>query len=92
LWYDDRDIAFLREDAADLAKIRSLDAQALRTLVDGGFNPDAAVQYVQTNDLNRLLGSHSGLLPVQLQPPGSGENAAASVNGNGRTREAITAR
>lgn len=81
LWFDDRDVAFLREDASDLAKIRSLDAQALRTLVDGGFNADAAVDYVQTNDLNRLLGSHSGLLPVQLRPPGSGEDA------NGASRD-----
>jgi phage portal protein BeeE len=89
LWYDDRDIAFLREDATDLAEIRVKDAQALRTLVDGGFDADAAVQYVQTNDLNRLLGSHSGLLPVQLRPPGSGEDGQPSPNGNGRPRELV---
>jgi phage portal protein BeeE len=92
LWYDDRDIAFLREDAADLAKIRSLDAQALRTLADGGWEADAAVEFVQTNDLNRLRGRHSGLLPVQQRPPGSGEDGVGSANGNGRIREAITAR
>jgi phage portal protein BeeE len=94
LWYDDRDIAFLREDATDLAKIRSLDAQTLRTLVDGGFGADAAVEFVQTNDLNRLRGSHSGLLPVQLRPPGSGEDGQASGNGQAseETRRALAGR
>jgi phage portal protein BeeE len=88
LWFDDRDIAFLREDASDLAKIRAMDAQALRTLTDGGFDPDAAVRFVQTNDLNQLLGSHSGLLPVQMRPPGSGEESP-TANGNGQPRELV---
>jgi phage portal protein BeeE len=81
LWYDDRDIAFLHDDATDLAKIRFTDAQTLRQLVDGGYNPDSAVEFVTTNDLNRLRGSHSGLLPVQLQPPGSGEPNGTPLNG-----------
>jgi phage portal protein BeeE len=81
LWYDDRDIAFLHEDATDLADIRFKDAQTLRQLVDGGYDPDASVDFVATNDLNRLRGSHSGLLPVQLQPPGSGDRPGASMNG-----------
>jgi hypothetical protein len=82
LWYDDRDIAFLREDGTDLAQIRTSNAAALRSLVDGGFEPDAAVEYIQTNDLNRLKGRHTGLLPVQLQPPGSGERPGAATNGS----------
>jgi phage portal protein BeeE len=82
LWFDARDIPFLREDAADLAEIRGRDAQTIRTLVDGGFEPDAAVAFVTTNDPSRLSGRHSGLLPVQLQPPGSGEDLnAPSQNG-----------
>jgi phage portal protein BeeE len=82
LWYDDRDIAFLREDGTDLATIRTSNAAALRSLVDGGFDPDAAVEYVQTNDLNRLKGKHSGLVPVQLRPPGVEEDRpGASSNG-----------
>jgi phage portal protein BeeE len=87
LWYDDRNIPFLQENADDRADIRVKNAQALRTLVDGGFGADAAVDYVLTNDLNRLRGSHTGLLPVQLQPPGSGEDRAATANGNGQVRE-----
>jgi phage portal protein BeeE len=82
LWYDDRDIAFLREDGTDLAQIRTSNAAALRSLVDGGFQPDAAVEYIQTNDLNRLKGRHTGLLPVQLQTPGSGSRPGASSNGS----------
>lgn len=81
LWYDDRDIAFLHDDATDQSKIRFNDAQTLRQLVDGGFGADAAVEYVATNDLNRLKGSHSGLMPVQLRPPGSGETLNGQENG-----------
>jgi phage portal protein BeeE len=84
LWYDDRNIPFLQENADDRAAIRERNAMALRQLVDGGFDPDAAVAYLQTNDLSRLTGQHTGLLPVQLQPPGSGEDRAAAANGNGR--------
>lgn len=91
LWYDDRDIAFLHEDATDLADIRFKDAQTLRQLVDGGYNPDAAVDFVATNDLNSLRGSHSGLLPVQLQPPGS-DRPGASLNGTSNGLQGIPAR
>jgi phage portal protein BeeE len=90
LWFDDRNIPFLQENADDRAAIRERNAAALRQLVDGGFNPDAAVAYLQTNDLSRLLGQHTGLLPVQLQPPGSGEQPAAS--GNGEARRALAGR
>lgn len=91
LWYDDRDIAFLHEDATDLAEIRFKDAQTLRQLVDGGYNPDAAVDFVATNDLNSLRGSHSGLLPVQLQPPGT-DRPGASLNGRSNGSQALPAR
>lgn len=84
LWYDDRDIAFLHADATDLADIRAKDAQTLRTLVDGGYDPDAAVDFVATNDLNALKGSHSGLLPVQLQPPNSSIPTDRPGASNGR--------
>lgn len=93
LWYDSRDIPFLREDAKDDADIRALDAQALRTLIDGGWKPDAAIEFIRTGDIGRLTGQHSGLVPVQLQPPsttppGSGDGAPdesrALVNGAGR--------
>lgn len=72
LWYDDRDVAFLREDAKDQAEIQQTQAQAIRTLLDAGYEPDAAVEYVQTGDLSRLTGNHSGLYSVQLLAPNQG--------------------
>jgi phage portal protein BeeE len=68
LWYDDRDIPFLREDARDDADIRNKDAQTLRELVDAGWEPDAAVGYIRAGgDLSVLVGHHSGRFSVQLQ-------------------------
>lgn len=71
LWYDDRDIPFLHEDAKDAAEIQAARAQTMRTLIDGGFQPDAVVNAVMSDDLLRLKGKHTGLLPVQLQAPNS---------------------
>ena len=93
LWFDDRDIPFLREDGTDLAAIRAQNAAALRSLIDGGYEPDAAVEYVQTNDLNRLKGHHTGLLSVQLTPPNQASpRPGASTNGslNGSAQDALT--
>lgn len=68
---DPRGIPFLREDATDDANIRSLNAQALRQLTDAGWDPDAAVGYINSNDISLLKGKHSGLHSVQLLPPGA---------------------
>ncbi|HON76518.1 MAG TPA: hypothetical protein PLQ23_15365, partial [Dermatophilaceae bacterium] len=72
LWYDTTDVAFLHEDAKDAAEVVSTQATAIRTLTDGGYDPDAVVTAVTGGDLSTLLSQHSGLVPVQLQPPGSG--------------------
>lgn len=72
LWYDDSRISFLYDDATDLAEIRSKNAVALRQLLDAGYEPDAAAEYLRTDDLGRLIGRHTGLFSVQLQPPGTG--------------------
>ena len=71
LWVDGRDIPFLHEDAKDDAVIRAGDATTVRNLVDAGFAPDAAIEFVRTGDLSVLKGTHSGLFSVQLQKPGS---------------------
>lgn len=73
LWYDDRDIAFLREDRTDAAVIASTQATAIRTLLDAGFKPDAAVAAVLSGDMADLKGNHTGLFSVQLMPPVEGE-------------------
>lgn len=68
LWYDDRDIPFLREDLGDEAEIRAKDAATIKVLIDAGYLPDAAVDFVRTSNLGVLLGQHSGRVSVQLNP------------------------
>jgi phage portal protein BeeE len=102
LWYDERDIPFLREDARDAADIRQLDVAASRSLIEVGFKPDAVLDYMLSGDLNRLRGNHSGMFSVQLRPPDSATDAnandtntndvAALMNGNGNGQQAIPAR
>jgi phage portal protein BeeE len=65
LWYDDRDIPFLRDDAKQEADIRKVQAETIAKLVHDGFTPESAVDAVITGDFKRL--EHSGLLSVQLQ-------------------------
>jgi hypothetical protein len=82
LWFDSR-VPFMREDAEDLAGIQQKQAQTIVALVKDGFTPESAVAAVMKNDFNLLV--HSGLLSVQLQPPGAGFTAPApSLNGNGK--------
>jgi hypothetical protein len=67
LWYDARDVAFLREDAKDEADIASVDATTVVGLVNGGFTPESAKSAVLARNMDLLV--HSGLISVQLQPP-----------------------
>jgi hypothetical protein len=69
LWYDDRDIQALAEDKKDLAEVRQLESQQLRTLTDGGWTHDSVIEAVTSGDWTLL--KHSGLFSVQLQPPGT---------------------
>jgi phage portal protein BeeE len=70
LWIDDRDIPYLRDDALDIAEIMAKKATILQILTNSGWKPDAAVKAVMAMDERELLGAHSGLFSVQLQPPG----------------------
>jgi hypothetical protein len=99
LWYDDREIAFCREDAKDLAEVQVKRATALRSLLDAGYEPDAAVEYLNTDDLSALIGKHSGLFSVQLQPPGTKppdttptDSALPALNGRTNGHQAALAR
>lgn len=67
LWYDARDIPFLKEDQKDAAEIQTLEASTIKTLVDGGFTPESVVAAVVAGDFQQL--QHTGLYSVQLQPP-----------------------
>jgi phage portal protein BeeE len=69
LWYDDRDIPFLREDMGDEANIMATRAAAIRQLLDAGFTWESAVAAVDGGDVSVL--KHSGLYSVQLQPAGT---------------------
>lgn len=71
LWVDDRDVPFLREDAKDVADVRTTDAATITSLIREGFEPDAAIEFVRSGDLSSLVGRHTGLVSVQLQEPGT---------------------
>lgn len=67
LWYDDRDIGFLQQDAKDAAEIDAALAQAIRTLTDGGFDGASAVATIAPQWSGTL--NHTGLPSVQVQAP-----------------------
>lgn len=79
LWYDSRDVDFLREDEKDAADIRFKDSQTVRNLTDAGYEPDAAVEFIDTGDAKSLHGRHTGLYSVQLQRPGTAAPIQAEV-------------
>jgi hypothetical protein len=69
LWYDARDVPFLREDRMDVANIQQSQASAINTLITAGFKPETAVKAVTGEDWTLL--QHTGLVSVQLLPPGA---------------------
>jgi phage portal protein BeeE len=73
LWYDARDVPFLREDSKDAAEIAKTQATTIRTLVDAGYTPESVSKAVLSGDYGLL--EHSGLYSVQLQPAGSRQAA-----------------
>jgi phage portal protein BeeE len=87
LWFDTGAVPFLREDAKDAAEIQGQEAQTIAALVKEGFTAESVVDAVRNRDWRRL--QHSGLLSVQLQPPGVGEPVG---NGNGRSPAALLPR
>lgn len=72
LWFDTRHVPFLREDAKDAAEIMQSAISTIRQGVESGFDPDRVVQAVMNDDLRQLMGAHSGLTSVQLQPAADG--------------------
>ncbi len=68
LWYETRDVAFLREDVKDIAEIQSKQAQTIRTLSDAGYVHQSIIDALVNEDWTLL--KHSGLYSVQLIPPG----------------------
>jgi hypothetical protein len=67
LWFDDRDIAYLREDISDLAEIQAQEASTITKLIQDGYTPESIIEAVKKKDWALL--KHTGLFSVQLQPP-----------------------
>lgn len=81
LWFDESQIAFLREDAADRAQVQFVKAQTIRQYVEAGFTADSAVQAAATEDETLLV--HTGMTSVQLVPPNP-EQPSVNGQGNGK--------
>lgn len=69
LWMDGTDMPILREDAKAEADIAQVDANTINTLITAGFTAKSVVAAVAAKDMTQL--EHSGLVSVQLQPPGT---------------------
>lgn len=69
LWYDEQEISFLQEDRKDAADIGLIKAQTIAAYVREGFTADSAKAAVAAEDESLLV--HTGLVSVQLQPPGT---------------------
>lgn len=67
LWYDVRDVEFLRRAKTEQAEIIATRARVLTRLVQDGFTVKSSVRFIETDDWGVL--EHTGLLSVQLQPP-----------------------
>lgn len=78
LWFSTRGIPFLRMDAKDAAEVQAAEAATITGLVKEGFTAESAVAAVQNSDWSRLV--HTGLVSVQLHPPGQNP---PPPNGNG---------
>ena len=78
LWYDERDISFLQEDAKDIAEVQQMKAGAALSFTNAGWKPDAIIDYLANDDIRVMDGQHSGLFTVQLQEPGAGNSGGTS--------------
>jgi hypothetical protein len=80
LWFDTADIPLLREDAKDAAEIEQIKATTITGYVKEGFSPESAIAAVNAQDVSLL--KHTGLVSVQLQPPGSTLPGTGGQGGN----------
>jgi hypothetical protein len=69
LWYPEKEISFLQEDRKDAADIAFTKAQTITAYVREGFTAESAAAAVEAEDTSLLV--HTGLVSVQLQPPGT---------------------
>lgn len=76
LWYDDRDIPFLREDRQVVAEIQATQASTIGQLITAGYKPDQIIDALVNEDWSLLKKQHTGLYSVQLQEPVTAEAMA----------------
>ena len=69
LWPDTSDMPILRDDSKAAAEILQLKQTTIVGFVNAGFEPQSAIQAVETGDYSLLR--HTNLLSVQLQAPGA---------------------
>jgi phage portal protein BeeE len=69
LWYDSRDVPLLREDQKDASEIQGRQASTINALIMAGFTPESSVAATSAEDWDLL--DHTGLVSVQLLPPGT---------------------
>jgi hypothetical protein len=74
LWFDVADMPILREDAKDAADIEQVKQLTITGYVKEGFTPESAVAAVRGQDVSLLR--HTGMVSVQLHPPGETPPAA----------------
>ncbi len=92
LWYDDRDIPFLRDDAKDVAEIAATQAQTIKALQEAGWDPDTVIKAVTSGDFDQLIGQHTGLMSVQLRPQGTEDVASPDAQlAAGTAKDAVPA-
>jgi phage portal protein BeeE len=88
LWFDTSAVPFMREDAADAAKIQAEEAQTIVALVRDGFTPESAIDAVRNRDWGRL--KHTGRVSVQLVEPGAESTESTNGQGNGKVPAALS--
>lgn len=66
LWYDEKDIPFLREDKSTAATIMAQEASLISMLIREGFKPKTVIEAVTNSDWN-LLEHDERFISVQIQ-------------------------
>lgn len=69
LWFDTRDVPFLREDEKDAAEIQQIQAATMASWIQSGYTAESVQAAMLADDIGLLV--HSGLFSVQLQEAGS---------------------
>jgi phage portal protein BeeE len=76
LWWNDEQIAALRQGEMERAQTFAVQATTASKLIQVGYESTSVAAAVQACDLSML--THSGLIPVQLLPPDPGTDPTAA--------------